>query len=43
MLRKFHTKNSKKNDVNKLINKRRVRRQINAIFLLKQLIKKQNH
>ena len=43
MLRKFHTKNSKKNDVSKLTNKRRVRRQINAIFLLKQLIKKQNH
>ena len=43
MLRKFHTKNSKKNDVNKLTNKRRVRRQVNAIFLLKQLIRKQNH
>ena len=43
MLRKFHTKNSKKNDVNKLTNKRRVRRQVNAIFLLKQLIKKQSH
>ena len=43
MLRKFHTKNSKKNDVNKLTNKRRVRRQINAIFLLKQLIRKQSH
>ena len=43
MLRKFHTKNSKKNDVSKLTNKRRVRRQIDAIFLLKQLIKKQSH
>ena len=43
MLRKFHTKNSKKNDVNKLTNKRRVRRQVNAIFLLKQLIRKQSH
>ena len=41
LIRKFHTKNSKKNDVNKLSNRRRIRRQINAIFLMKSLIKKQ--
>lgn len=41
MFREFHTKNSKKNDVNKLTNRRRVQRQINAIFMMKQLIKKQ--
>ena len=41
LIRKFHTKNSKKNDVNKLSNRRRIRRQINAIFLMKSLIRKQ--
>ena len=41
LIREFHTKNSKKNDVSKLSNRRRIRRQINAIFLMKSLIKKQ--
>ena len=35
ILRKFHIKNSKKNDVNKLTNRRRIRRQINTIFWMK--------
>ena len=43
ILRKFHTKNSKKNDVNKLKNRRNIRRQMNVIFMMKQLIRKQNH
>ena len=43
MLRKFHAKNSKKNDVNKLKNRRDIRRQMNVIFMMKQLIRKQNH
>ena len=40
MFRKFHAKNSKKNDVNKLTNRRRVRRQIDVIFTIKSLTRK---
>ena len=40
MFRKFHAKNSKKNDVNKITNRRRVRRQIDVIFTMKSLTKK---
>ena len=43
MLREFHTKNPKKDDASKLTNKRRVRRQVGAIFLLEQLTRKQSH
>ena len=42
MLRKFHMKNSKKDDASKLINRRRVRRQIDVIFTMKSLTKKSN-
>ena len=42
MFRKFHMKNSKKDDVSKLINRRRVRRQIDVIFTMKSLTKKSN-
>ena len=42
MFRKFHMNNSKKNDVNKIINRRRVRRQIDVIFTMKSLTKKFN-
>ena len=40
MLREFHMKNSKKNDVSKLTNRRRVRRQIDVIFTMKSLTRK---
>ena len=40
IFRKFHAKNSKKNDVNKITNRRRVRRQIDVIFTMKSLIRK---
>ena len=40
MFKKFHMKNSKKNDVSKFTNRRRVRRQINVVFTMKSLTKK---
>ena len=40
MLRKFHAKNSKKDDANKIINRRRVRRQIDVVFIVKSLTRK---
>ena len=40
MLREFHAKNFKKNDASKIINRRRVRRQIDVIFIVKSLTRK---
>ena len=42
MFREFHMNNSKKNDANKIINRRRVRRQIDVIFTMKSLTRKFN-
>ena len=40
MFRKFHTNNSKKNDVNKFTNRRKIRRQIEVIFTIESLTRK---
>ena len=42
MLREFHMKNSKKDDASKLINRRRVRRQVDVVFTVEPLTKKPN-
>ena len=40
IFRKFYTNNSKKNDVNKFTNRRKIRRQIKMIFTIKLLTRK---
>ena len=41
LIREFHTKNPKKDDASKLPNRRRIRRQVGAIFLVEPLTRKQ--